>query len=76
MKIYPVPAAGNSVALKWSGPIEGAHYIMVDALGREMLKGSLNAPSVVLDLESILPGVYHVIVDLNGQQVSKVFLRQ
>ena len=28
MKIFPVPAEGNSVALKWSGPMEGAslHY--------------------------------------------------
>ena len=49
---------------------------MVDALGREMLKGSLNTPSVVLDLESIQPGVYHIVIDLDGQQVSKVFLRQ
>ena len=76
MTIYPVPAEGNSVAMKWSGPMDGASYTMVDALGREMLKGSLNSPSVVLNLESIQPGVYHIIVDLNGQKVSKVFLRQ
>ncbi|MEC7267420.1 MAG: T9SS type A sorting domain-containing protein, partial [Bacteroidota bacterium] len=76
MTIFPVPAEGNRVALKWSGPMDGASYTMVDALGREMLKGSLNTPSVVLDLESIQSGVYHIIVDLNGQQVSKVFLRQ
>ena len=76
MTIFPVPAEGSSVALRWSGPMDGASYTMVDALGREMLKGVLNTPSVVLDLESIQPGVYHIIVDLNGQQVSKVFLRQ
>ena len=74
MKIYPVPA-GNSVALKWSESMEGAHYIMVDALGREMLKGSLYTFSCIRSsIDS--PGVYHVIVELNGQQVSKVFLRQ
>ena len=33
----PVPAEGNSVALKWSGPTDGTCYTMLDALGREVL---------------------------------------
>ena len=76
MTIYPVPAEGNSVVLKWSGPTDGVSYTLVDALGREVLNGALNRSTEMLNLEGIQPGVYHIIVDLNGQQVSKVFLRK
>ena len=76
MTIYPVPADGNSVALKWSGPTDDASYTIVDALGREVLNGALNRSIEMLNLEGIQPGFYHIVVDLNGQQVSKVFLRQ
>ena len=76
MTIYPVPAEGNSVALKWSGPTDDASYTIVDALGREVLNGALNRSIEMLNLEGIQPGFYHIVVDLNGQQVSKVFLRQ
>ncbi|TNE79057.1 MAG: T9SS type A sorting domain-containing protein [Bacteroidetes bacterium] len=60
-KVYPNPAT-DRISLVWDGTQNSRHFVVVDAQGKQILKGQC-APGEEIQLGNQVPGIYYIKVE-------------
>lgn len=66
--LFPNPAS-RQITVKVAPALDGAAYIITDAIGRKVITGKLKAPTTEIQIQQLSNGIYHFQAgDLPGQK--------
>jgi hypothetical protein len=71
ISLFPNPAT-NQINLSTDLGSLGSVYTLIDNLGRSVLSGEINSATTIIELQSILSGIYYLTLDGNDNPIFKV----
>ena len=76
ISIYPNPTQ-NNINVKFEETINNASYRLIDVAGREVVTSTLNGVSSLnLDLSNQNNGVYFLMINIEGEVITKKIIKQ
>jgi hypothetical protein len=76
ISIYPNPTQ-NNINVKFEETISNASYRLIDVAGREVVTSTLNGVSSLnLDLSNQNNGVYFLMINIEGEVITKKIIKQ
>lgn len=73
LQLYPNPAT-KSLFINSIDGLTGAHFNIISAQGKEILKGVSTKNGI--DISNLKPGIYNITINTNGEKITKRFIKE